>query len=152
MNLLFPVAAQTKFLGKVLESGREVRGGERIVEMIRGSLREEPLPEFRTSFTVGKGVLDQIFLMILNLRFPKQVDMLATEANTPLLNLKTPEEALSYLEAVIKSGTSEQEKSGTVFVMGNTGVHTSKKQITWRGLSFDAKKQISTTVYQRFQL
>ena len=144
MNLLFPVAAQTNFLGKVLESGREVRGGERIVEIIRGSLREDPeTPEFRTSFTFGKGVLDQIFLMILNLRYPKQVEKLATEANTPLLNLKTPEEALSYLEAVIKSGTSEQEKSGTVFVMGNTGVHTSKKQTNWRSLSFDAKTQIS---------
>ena len=135
-NFLFAVHA--KFLGKVLHSGREVRGGSRIVEMIRGALREDPLPESK-AFSVGKGLLDQIFLMILNLQYPKQIEKVTTEADTPLLSLKTPEEALSYIEAVIRSGTSVKEKSGTVFLMGNTSEHSSKKQRNWRGLPFRPK-------------
>ena len=106
--------------------------------MIRGALREDP-PSESKALTVGKGLLDQIFLMILNLQYPKQVEKLTTEADTPLLSLKTPEEALSYLDAVIRSGTSVGEKSGTVFLMGNTGVHMSKKPTNWRILSFGTK-------------
>ena len=102
--------------------------------MIRGALREDPLPDFK-AFIFGNGLLDQIFLMILNLQYPKQVEKLTTEADTPLLSLKTPEEALSYLDAVIRSGTSVAEKSGTVFLMGNTGGHTSKRPTNLRNMS-----------------
>ena len=123
----FLFAAQANFLGKVLESAKEVRGSLRIVEMIRGALREDP-PSESKAFKFGKGLLDQVLLMILNLKHPKQVQKVTTEAETPQLSLKTPEEAVSYLDAVIRSGTSTQEKRGTVFLMGNTGVHTSKKQ------------------------
>ena len=95
--------------------------------MIRGALREDP-PSESKAFKFGKGLLDQVLLMILNLKHPKQVQKVTTEAETPQLSLKTPEEAVSYLDAVIRSGTSTQEKRGTVFLMGNTGVHSSKKQ------------------------
>ena len=121
-------AVQANFLAKVFESAKEVRGALRIVEMVKGALREDPIQSKNKGFTVGKGLLDQIFLMILNLQHPKQVQEVTIEADTPLLSLKTPEEAVSYLDAVIRSGTSSQEKSGTVFLMGNTGVHTPKKQ------------------------
>ena len=124
-------AVQANFLAKVFESAKEVRGALRIVEMVRGALREDPPSEFK-AFQVGKGLLDQVLLMILNLRHPIEVLKVTTEADTPQLSLKTPEEAVSYLDAVIRSGTSTQEKSGTVFLMGNTGVHTSKKQTNWR--------------------
>ena len=62
----------------------------------------------------------QILLAILNLDFPEQMSELANELNLPLLGFQTHNELVSYLEAVIRSGTSEEEKSGTVFFMGNT--------------------------------
>ena len=62
----------------------------------------------------------QILLAILCLDFPKQISELANELNIPLLGFQTHSELASYLEAVIRSGTSEEEKSGTVFFMGNT--------------------------------
>ena len=66
----------------------------------------------------------QITLAILNLANPnpkKQINKLANKLNIPLLGFQTPDEVASYLEALIRSGTSEEEKSGTVFFMGNTG-------------------------------
>ena len=62
----------------------------------------------------------QILLAILNLDFPEQMSELANALNIPLLGFQTHDELASYLEAVIRSGTSEKEKSGTVFFMGNT--------------------------------
>merc|ERR1712062_258519 len=67
----------------------------------------------------------QITLAILNLANPnpKQFNKLANKLNIPLLGFQTFDELASYLEAVIRSGTSEEEKNGTVFFMGNTGQH-----------------------------
>ena len=62
----------------------------------------------------------QILLAILCLDFRKHISELANELNLPLLGFQTRNELVSYLEAVIRSGTSEEEKSGTVFFMGNT--------------------------------
>ena len=65
----------------------------------------------------------QIVLALLHLANPnpKQINKLANKLNIPLLGFQTHDELVSYLEAVIRSGTSEEEKSGTVFFMGNTG-------------------------------
>ena len=65
----------------------------------------------------------QITLAILNLANPnpKQINKLANKLNIPLFGFQTFDEVASYLEALIRSGTSEEEKSGTVFFMGNTG-------------------------------
>ena len=49
-----------------------------------------------------------------------QAEKVSTQANIPLLGFETSNEVLSYLDAVIRSGTSVDEKSGTVFLMGNT--------------------------------
>ena len=67
----------------------------------------------------------QITLAILNLANPnpKQINKLANKLNIPLLGFQTFDELTSHLEAVIRSGTSEEEKNGTVFFMGNTGQH-----------------------------
>ena len=67
----------------------------------------------------------QITLAILNLANPnsKQINKLANKLNIPLLGFQTFDELASYLEAVIRSGTSEEEKNGTVFFMGNTEQH-----------------------------
>ena len=62
----------------------------------------------------------QILLAILCLDFRKHISELANKLNLPLLGFQTHNELVSYLEAVIRSGTSEEEKSGTVFFMGNT--------------------------------
>ena len=86
-----------------------------MVEKVKATLTEsEALPAQTQSFR-------QILLAILNLDFPEQMSELANELNTPLLGFQTHDELVSYLEAVIRSGTSEEEKSGTVFFMGNTG-------------------------------
>ena len=67
----------------------------------------------------------QITLAILDLANPnsKQINKLANKLNIPLLGFQTFDELASYLEAVIRSGTSEEEKNGTVFFMGNTEQH-----------------------------
>ena len=67
-----------------------------------------------------KRLIQQIILAILNLLYPKEVGQLSAEVNIPLLGFETPDEVVSYLDAVIRSGTSVDEKSGTVFLMGNT--------------------------------
>ena len=86
-----------------------------MVEKVKAILREsEALPAQTQLFR-------QILLAILNLDFPEQMSELANELNIPLLGFQTHDELVSYLEAVIRSGTSEEEKSGTVFFMGNTG-------------------------------
>ena len=59
-------------------------------------------------------------MAILNLQYPKEVGQMAAEVNIPLLGFETTDEVVSYLDAVIRSGTSVDEKSGTVFLMGNT--------------------------------
>ena len=63
----------------------------------------------------------QILLAILNLDFPEQMSELANELNIPLLGFQTYDKLVSYLEAVMRSGTPEEEESGIVFFMGNTG-------------------------------
>ena len=86
-----------------------------MVEKVKATLTEsEALPAQTQLFR-------QILLAILNLDFPKQINKLANKLNIPLLGFQTPDEVASYLEALIRSGTSEEEKSGTVFFMGNTG-------------------------------
>ena len=103
------------FLSKVVQSLTGTTGGLRIVEKVKATLREsEALPAQTQLFR-------QILLAILNLDFPEQMSELANELNIPLLGFQTYDELVSYLEAVIRSGTSEEEKSGTVFFMGNTG-------------------------------
>ena len=71
-------------------------------------------------FSPQKRLLRQIILVILNLLYPKEIGQLAAEVNIPLLGFETADEVVSYLDAVIRSGTSVDEKSGTVFLMGNT--------------------------------
>ena len=56
----------------------------------------------------------------MKLENPDQAEKVSTQANIPLLGFETPNEVLSYLDALIRSGTSAEEKSGTVFLMGNT--------------------------------
>ena len=65
----------------------------------------------------------QIVLTIISLKHPHQAEKVSTQANLPLLGFKTTDEIVSYLDAVIRSGTSADEKSGTVFLMGNTAHH-----------------------------
>ena len=94
-----------------VENLREIRGAFWIVEMFKDTLRELEAP---------KRLLQQIILAILNLHYPKEVGQLAAELKIPLLGFETADEVVSYLDAVIRSGTSVVEKSGTVFLMGNT--------------------------------
>ena len=103
------------FLRKV-ENLREIRGVFRIVEMFKDTLRESE------AISAPKRLLQQMILAILNLLYPKEIVQLAAELNIPLLGFKTADEVVSYLDAVIRSGTSVDKKSGTVFLMGNTGV------------------------------
>ena len=85
-----------------------------MVEKVKATLTEsEALPAQNQLF-------QQILLAILNLDFPEQMSELANELNIPLLGFQTHEELVSYLEALIRSGSSEEQKSGTVFFMGNT--------------------------------
>ena len=101
------------FLSKVVQTLTGIRGGLRMVEKVKATLTEsEALPQTES--------FQQILLAILCLDFPKQISELANELNIPLLGFQTHNELASYLEAVIRSGTSEEEKSGTVFFMGNT--------------------------------
>ena len=102
-------------LSKVAQTLTGIRGGLMMVEKVKASLTEsEALPTQTQSFR-------QILLAILNLVFPEQLSELANELNIPLLGFQTHDELVAYLEAVIRSGTSEEEKSGTVFFLGNTG-------------------------------
>ena len=90
----------------------------KIVEAIKVVLREEA-----NSKTDETKLQQQIILTIMNLDHPDQALKVSTEANTPLLGFQTSSEVLSYLDAVIRSGTSAEQKSGTVFLMGNTAHH-----------------------------
>ena len=100
---------------KLVQTLTGIRGGLRMVEKVKATLTEsEALP-------VQTQLFRQILLAILNLDFPEQMRELTNELNIPLLGFQTHDELVSYLEAVIRSGTSEEEKSGTVFFMGNTG-------------------------------
>ena len=82
--------------------------------MVKDMLRESE------ALSAQKRLLQQIILAILNLQYPKEIGQLAAEVNIPLLGFETADEVVSYLDAVIRSGTSVVEKSGTVFLMGNT--------------------------------
>ena len=100
-------------LSKVVQTLTGIKGGLRMVGKMKATLTEsEALPQSES--------FRQILLAILNLDFPEQMSELANELNLPLLGFQTRNELVSYLEAVIRSGTSEEEKSGTVFFMGNT--------------------------------
>ena len=94
-------------------------GSQEMLQKVKTSLRKiEALP-------IQERLHLQITLAILNLANPnpKQINKLANKLNIPLLGFQTFDELVSYLEAVIRSGTSEEEKNGTVFFMGNTGQH-----------------------------
>ena len=91
----------------------------KIVEAIKVVLREDANPQTQSQHDKTK-LLQQIVLTLMNLDHPDQTLKVSTEANIPLLGFKTPNEVLSYLDAVIRSGTSAEQKSGTVFLMGNT--------------------------------
>ena len=103
------------FLGEVHQNFGEIRGVVTIVEALKAALRGEAAPQ-----TEKTKLLQQIVLMIMNLENPDQAVKVSTQANIPLLGFETPNEVLSYLDAVIRSGTSADQKSGTVFLMGNT--------------------------------
>ena len=96
---------------------RNVSGAYKHVEKVKAVFRESE------ALSSQKRLLQQIILAILNLLYPKEVGQLADELNIPLLGFETTDEVVSYMDAVIRSGTSVDEKSGTVFVMGNTA-HT----------------------------
>ena len=102
------------FLRKVDQSLREARGAFKQVEKVKAVFNESE------ALSAQKRLLQQIILAILNLQYPKEIGQLAAELNIPLLGFETPDEVVSYLDAVIRSGTSVDEKSGTVFLMGNT--------------------------------
>ena len=102
------------FLRKVNQNLREVRGAFKQVEKLKAVFNESE------ALSAQKQLLQQIILAILNLQYPKEIGQLAAELNIPLLGFETPDEVVSYLDAVIRSGTSVDEKSGTVFLMGNT--------------------------------
>ena len=86
----------------------------KVVEKIKAVFNEAE------ALSPQKRLLQQIILVILNLSYPKEIGQLAAEVNIPLLGFETADEVVSYLDAVIRSGTSVDEKSGTVFLMGNT--------------------------------
>ena len=87
----------------------------KIVETIKVALRGDIQSEHDET-----KLLQQIILTIMNLEHPEQAKQVSTQANIPLLGFETLNEVLSYLDAVIRSGTSAEQKSGTVFLMGNT--------------------------------
>ena len=97
----------------------EIRGIVQIVEAIKAALREEAIPDIQSQDDKTK-LLQQIVLTIMKLENPDQAEKVSAQANIPLLGFETPNEVLSYLDAVIRSGTSADQKSGTVFLMGNT--------------------------------
>ena len=86
----------------------------KVVEKIKAVFNESE------ALSPQKRMLQQIILVILNLSYPKEIGQLAAEVNIPLLGFETADEVVSYLDAVIRSGTSVDKKSGTVFLMGNT--------------------------------
>ena len=90
-----------------------------MVEKVKATLTDSEAPPQ----TPNERLHLQIVLALLHLANPnsKQINKLAKKLNIPLLGFQTPDEVASYLEALIRSGTSEEEKSGTVFFMGNTG-------------------------------
>ena len=102
------------FLRKVNQTLGEVRGVFKQVEKLKAVFNESE------ALSAQKRLLQQIILAILNLQYPKEVGQMAAEVNIPLLGFETADEVVSYLDAVIRSGTSVVEKSGTVFLMGNT--------------------------------
>ena len=102
------------FLRKVSQNLENVRGASKQVEKIKAVFDESE------ALSSPKRLIQQIILAILNLLYPKEVGQLSAEVNIPLLGFETPDEVVSYLDAVIRSGTSVDEKSGTVFLMGNT--------------------------------
>ena len=97
----------------------EIRGMAKIVEAIKAAFREETIPDIQSQDDKTK-LLQQIVLTIMKLEHPHQAEKVSTQANIPLLGFEAPNEVLSYLDAVIRSGTSTEQKSGTVFLMGNT--------------------------------
>ena len=99
---------------KVSQNLSKVRGAFNIVEKVKVVLRESE------ALSVQTRLLKQIILAILNLKYPKEIVLLAAKVSIPLLGFETAAEVLSYLDAVIRSGTSVDAKSGTVFLMGNT--------------------------------
>ena len=102
-----------------LGSFGEIRGMVKVVEALKAALREETIPDIQSQDDKTK-LLQQIVLTIMKLENPDQAEKVSTQANIPLLGFETPNEVLSYLDAVIRSGTSTEQKSGTVFLMGNT--------------------------------
>ena len=103
------------FLTEVHQNFGEIRGVAKVVEALRAALRGEAAPQ-----TDKTKLLQQMVLMIMNLEHPDQALKVSTQANIPLIGFETPDEVLSYLDAIIRSGTSAVQKSGTVFLMGNT--------------------------------
>ena len=81
--------------------------------------RDETTPDIQSRDDKTK-LLQQIVLTIMKLENPDQAEKVSTKANIPPLGFETPNEVLSYLDALIRSGTSAELKSGTVFLMGNT--------------------------------
>ena len=90
-----------------------------IVETIKAAFREEEIPDIQSRDDKTR-LLQQIVLTIMKLKHPDQAEKISTKAKIPLLGFETPSEVVSYLDAVIRSGTSAEQKSGTVFLMGNT--------------------------------
>ena len=107
-------------LSKVVQTG--IRGGLRMVENVKATLTNSEAPPPQTP---NERLHLQIVLALLHLTNPnpEQINKLANKLNIPLLGLQTYDELASYLEAVVRSGTSEEEKNGTVFFMGNTEQH-----------------------------
>ena len=105
------------FLDRVGQNLLGVGGAVEMLQIVKASLRK------LEASSVQERLHLQIVLAILHLANPnpKQINKLANKLNIPLLGAQTPDEVASYLEALIRSGTSEEEKSGTVFFMGNTG-------------------------------
>ena len=97
----------------------EIRGTVKIVEALKAAFREEEIPDIQSQDDKTK-LLQQIILTLMKLENPEQAEKVSTQANIPLLGFETSNEVLSYLDALIRSGTSAEQTSGTVFLMGNT--------------------------------
>ena len=68
------------------------------------------------------GVQEQVCAMILKLLFPERTEQLQALTNISLKAIRTPNDILHYLDALIKSGISTQTQQGLLFVLGNTSV------------------------------